>query len=406
MAQTQNVVKSLIDETRQARERTPLPRALLVLSVIFVINIGATLCYLIFSSRDLIAYSGANLIDWLNLVFEAVLLWLIWYRFKAARTFALVFTVLNMVVGTVGHLVTGTLDIGLQLASMIPDVIIFSYFLLSKSAQAVLKEDLSFEVPERLREEPGGTRWTWPFVRNLVMYFCIFSFLGHWMEMGFCLAIKAGLVGGEYDPSNTMLWRDWFYPFPMHGMAVVLIAVALHPLWRTLVNRTNLVVGSLISFVLNGLACGTIEFVCGLMWNAELQNWDYRPMPFNIMGQVCLQNVVGFAFAASIIAWVVYPRLERALGKLPNNVMNISFVVVLMAFLVAQTLYLVAPPIDYRSEIEYALAQDDANPCYLTDEQRAEYEEDLAYLEYLEAYKAENMARIERERAEALEAKE
>jgi uncharacterized membrane protein len=246
-------------------------------------------------------------------------------------------------------------------------------------------------------------RWSWPFVRNLVMYFCVFSFLGHWMEVTFCLAIKAGLVGGEYDPSNTMLWRDWFYPFPMHGMAVVLIGVLLYPLWRFLVRKTNVVVGSLFSFVINGIMCGLIEFTFGLLWNADLQNWDYTNMPFNIMGQVCLQNVIGFAFAASIIAWMVYPWLERTLAKLPGAAVNIASVVVLMAFLVAQTLYLVEPPIDYRTELEYALAEDDKNPNYLTDEERASYEEDLAYLDYLDAYRAENQERLERERAAAAE---
>jgi uncharacterized membrane protein len=290
--------------------------------------------------------------------------------------------------------------VGLQLASVIPDVVIFLYFLLSKKAREVLTEDLVLDTMELQGEDGMAPRWSWPFVRNLIMYFCIFSFLGHWMEMSFCLAIKAGLVGGEYDPSNTMLWRDWFYPFPMHGMAVVLIGVLLYPLWRMLVRKTNVAVGSLLSFVINGLMCGLIEFTFGLLWNADLQNWDYTNMPFNFMGQVCLQNVIGFAFAASIIAWMVYPWLERMLAKLPEAAVNITSVVVLMVFLVAQTLYLVEPPIDYRTELEYALAEDDRDPSYLTDEERASYEEELAYLDYLDAYKAENQARLERERAE------
>ena len=394
------IVESFRHERSSAQQRTPLSLSLRVLSAIFLINIVITLVYLIFSSRDLIQYNPANLIDWLNLVFEAVLLWMIWYRLKAARPFALVFTVFNVVVGTIAQIVTGNFDAFVQPFAVIPDIAIFCFFYFSKSVPKILTEDLTMEVQEQPLHETGASRWTWPFVRNLTIYFCVFSFLGHWMEMSFCLAIKAGLVGGEYDPSNTMLWRDWFYPFPMHGMAVVLIGVLLNPLWRWLLRKTNLAVGSLLSVIINGLACGTIEFVCGLMWNADLQNWDYTTMPFNFMGQVCLQNVVGFAVAASLIAWFVYPWLERTLAKLPANVMNIAFVVVGVAFLVAQTLYLVAPPIDYRTEIEYALAQDDANPGYLRDDQREEYERDLEYLNYLDEYKAENLERLERERAE------
>ena len=402
----QTIIETMRSERADARERTPLPVTLNLLAAIFSINIVVTLVILIFSSRDLIDYDAANLFDWLNLVFEAVTLWMIWYRLKVTRPFVLAFTAFNVMVGTAVHLAMHTMDVGLQLASIIPDVVIFLYFLRSRRVREVLSEDLVLERME-LQEEGGmAPRWSWPFVRNLIMYFCVFSFLGHWMEMSFCLAIKAGLVGGEYDPSNTMLWRDWFYPFPMHGMAVVLIGVLLYPLWRALVKRTNPIVGSLLSFVVNGLTCGLIEFICGLMWNAELQNWDYTNMPFNFMGQVCLQNVIGFAFAASIIAWMVYPWLERTLAKLPAAAVNIASVVVLMVFLVAQTLYLVEPPIDYRTELEYALAEDDKDPNYLTDEERASYEEELAYLDYLDAYKAENQARLERERAEQAAAAE
>jgi hypothetical protein len=164
------------------------------------------------------------------------------------------------------------------------------------------------------------------------------------MEMCFCLAIKAGLVGGEYDPSNTMLWRDWFYPFPMHGMAVILIGVALYPLWHWLVGKTSPFIGSAISFVCNGIACGTIEFVCGLMWNADLQNWDYTPMPFNFMGQVCLQNAIGFGLASSVIAWWLYPTMERMIARVRPAVMNIVCVVVAIAGGILFSLYAISPP--------------------------------------------------------------
>lgn len=52
-----------------------------------------------------------------------------------------------------------------------------------------------------------------------------------------CQPIIAGLVEGDYDPSNTMLWRDWLYPFPMEGAPVVLIAVALYPLYDWLKRK-------------------------------------------------------------------------------------------------------------------------------------------------------------------------
>lgn len=394
-------------DTRGAPVKKPsevwkqFPLLLKVLSIIFAVNFIVTLIVLIFSSRDLVEYSAANLIDWLNLVFEAIALYMFWYKLKVARPFVMGYSAFNIVAGTIAEVMAGTFDPIVQAFSMAFDVFLFVTFWKYQPFVDYFTEEFSWEVEEATGGDYISKRFTWPWIRNCLIYFSVFSFAGHWMEMGFCMAIKAGLVKGEFDPSNTMLWRDWFYPFPMEGMAVVLIALLLYPLWVWLRKKLPLIPAALVSFVVNGILCVSIEFVCGLMWNANLQNWDYSNMPFNFMGQVCLQNGLGFAFAASVIAWVVYPLLERLLNRLPKSVMNVACIVFTSLFLVAQTLYLVDTPVDYRTSIEQQLAEDDANPGTLTPEYRKELEEDLAYLDYLDEYKAENAERIARERAEA-----
>lgn len=391
-------VKQLHDESKGHQPLGAVPR---IISAIFMVNFVLTLIVLIFSSRDLVQYNAVNLIDWVNLVFEAVALWLIWKRMRAVRPFVMGFTAFNVIVGTITEITSGRFDPVVQGVAVLFDVFLFVYFWKSEHVKEVFTNDFAMDLPAARNEEFKIERWTWPFVRNIIIYFCVFSFLGHWMEMGFCLAIKAGLVAGEFDPSNTMLWRDWFYPFPMHGMAVTIIALALYPLWQWLLKKLPTIPAYAASFVINGLLCVSIEFVCGLMWNADLQNWDYSTMPFNFMGQICLQNGIGFAFASSLIAWYVYPLLERLIARVPRNVMMIVFIVILAGYMVPQTLYLVEPPIDYRTEIEQTLKEDD-----LTPEERERLEEDLAYLDYLDAYKQENAERIARERAEAAAQKE
>ena len=37
-----------------------------------------------------------------------------------------------------------------------------------------------------------------------------------------------------------------------------------------------------------GLGITGIEYVCGCIWNRQYQVWDYRKMPLNFRGQVCL----------------------------------------------------------------------------------------------------------------------
>ena len=150
---------------------------------------------------------------------------------------------------------------------------------------------------------------------------------------------------GEYDPSNTMLWRDWLYPYPMEGAAVVLIALILYPLFVWMKKKfTNRFAPYAVSFVCNALTCTVIEFIGGILFNANHQNWDYSNLPFNFMGQVCLQNTLAFGIAASVIAWWVYPAMERAIARVRPAIMNIVCVVVAIAGGILFSLYAISPP--------------------------------------------------------------
>lgn len=40
--------------------------------------------------------------------------------------------------------------------------------------------------------------------------------------------------------------------------------------------------------VLSGLGITAIEYACGCVWNRSYRVWDYRQMPLNHRGQVCL----------------------------------------------------------------------------------------------------------------------
>ena len=89
--------------------------------------------------------------------------------------------------------------------------------------QAVLTVPFSAErVEKRLdaAKESFYNPRTWAFWRSLIMYFCLFSIVGHWMEAAFCLLIKYGIVPGIYDP-NSQIWSDWLYPFPVYGFKIL-----------------------------------------------------------------------------------------------------------------------------------------------------------------------------------------
>ena len=247
-------------------------------------------------------------------------------------------------------------------------LVLILYFTFSRRVKMTLVNDLSREQGDMEKGDFIVENTGWPHVRNLIIYFVVFSVLGHWMEASMCQLIRLGLVQGSYDPTNTMLWRDWLYPYPMHGIAVVLIAVVLYPLYKFLLRRFG---GKwyayLLSFVANALMCAMVELIGGLMFNADHQFWDYSDDFMNFMGQIDLQNTLAFGAAASIITWFVYPRLERLIARVRPAIMNIVFVVVVGVGAILFSLYLISPPVPAQAE-EEALRAKDASALALISE--------------------------------------
>lgn len=63
-------------------------------------------------------------------------------------------------------------------------------------------------------------------------------------------------------------------------------------------------------FLLQVFICGTCallgEFVCGVIFNSDYRIWDYRNLPFNIMGQVQLY----FAIIWYVLCAIFIPVLD------------------------------------------------------------------------------------------------
>ncbi len=316
-----------------------------VVQVIFALHIAFIIVGLIQTSRDVVTYNHTNLLDWLMIILEGLAFWFFLNRYKIARPFVIVMASIGIAVPMIYDLITGVFSPFVVVANSLFYIFLILYFSLSRRVKAVLVNDISRHKGFYDDENFVINRKGWPFIRNLIMYFIIFSVLGHWMEAGMCQFIRLGLVEGEYDPTNTMLWRDWLYPFPMEGAAVVFIALFLYPFKQWLVRKIpNRILPYVISFVANALTCSIIEFTMGLLINADLQLWDYSENFGNIMGQVCLQNALAFGVAASLIAWFLYPMLERWIARIPNDIMNIAFVVVAIFGGILWSLYIIDPP--------------------------------------------------------------
>lgn len=166
------------------------------------IIVNVTLLLFITKSES---YDGAWWINFVMLLMMAVTLWIIWNRKSHGREIILAMVSVYLVINLV-------------------------YFGFSKQARYALSRPFKLETrAAQLAAE--GKLWnpkSLAFWRNLVLYFCIFSVVGHWMEWCVCWLIRWGVVPGTYDP-NSGIWHDMLNPFFVYGAAFVVIGLILFP---------------------------------------------------------------------------------------------------------------------------------------------------------------------------------
>ena len=269
----------------------------------------------------------------------SVTLWLIARRARSARTVGALTALAGAVLTAIDRAAFGAYDTLAGYIGSLPTnliitvecavaVAVAAYLLFAPNAKRVLREPPDMEPGARI-----GHSWdvplrqrvrTWEFWRDLLIYFISFSLIGHWAEIAFCNLIVAGVFMGDYDPTNAMLWSQWLFPFTAEGAALVCIVLILHPAKEWLIKKTKgrMLPALLLSFLLNALVCTTIDFTTGMVANQDYSLWDYRALPFNFMGQVCLQNSMTYSIAATLIVWVIYPLMDTALRRMPRGVAN------------------------------------------------------------------------------------
>ena len=287
-----------------------------------------------------------------------VTMWLISQRARSARVVGAITALACAVLSAIDHAAFGAYEtlsgyIGqfattaIMVAEYGGALAVAAYLAFAPSAKRVLNnppdlaptalEGHSWDAPLRERVRTGA------FWRDLLFYFMAFSVLGHWAEMLFCQLIVAGVFMGGYDPTNAMLWSQWLFPFTAEGAALVAIVLILHPasLWLKEKVGGNTVLAVLLSFLLCALVCTSIDFTTGMLANQDYQLWDYRDMPFNFMGQVCLQNSMVYSIAATLIVWVVYPLMDRFSRRVPRGVVNALAFGVIGMYLFLAMLYFI-----------------------------------------------------------------
>lgn len=310
--------------------------SLLIIEGYFVVYLLFSFGYAALCPPDEFAYDLSLVRAMVIAAASAITLWQLHERRRRARYFALVTVALCVLLSAIDFLGLGAIT---DVASIVGLPIAVSATAIEFFGAGFITYGLLFDerVKAQLTQPPnstpahdGGHSWdiplkqrvhTWEFWRDLIMYFIVFSFIGHWAEILFCRLILAGVFMGGYDPTNAMLWDQWLFPFSAEGTALAAIVVFLHPIslkfQRMFGQRSWKAVA--LSFLVNGLVCTSIDFGTGMVANQHYELWDYRDMPFNFMGQVCLQNSMVYTIAATLVVWLLYPAMDKGIRKLSRD---------------------------------------------------------------------------------------
>lgn len=177
---------------------------------------------------------------------------------------------------------------------------------------------------------------TWAFWRNLAVYFCVWSVIGHWLEIVYCSFMNLfGIVADD-----SLVWDDPFYPFLVYGIGAVLFALILVPLKELLVQKRKTLWGALLQFFfVTVLLCMLMELAMGFMLNqpnaaGEYPLWDNSALPLNIFSQAWLVNDLVLGALALLYVWLIYPWSEKLIARINPTLMNVISVVVLVSFIV------------------------------------------------------------------------
>ena len=352
-------------ESRNAqasRGRTPLGPVVRVIELYFMLVIVTVLGYALLKPAETFEYDITLVRIMVTMAAAARSVWLIEKRSSQTRPYVvismlavIVLSVLDMAFGGEYERIAAVVSWPVLIAGGIlyfgGSAFIVGYFAFSPHVKELFVVDDSdndrapgsvqptYDPDENIYEKP----FTWPWIRNLFIYYFTFSIMGHWAEIGFCWLIVLGVVMGDYDFTHAQLWDWWLCPYPAEGIAVVLVALLLFPFKEWVLKKTGgrVWLTLIISFLVNMLVCATIDFTTGITANADYQLWDYRDLPFNFMGQIVLQNTLVYTTAATFIVWVIYPLMAKWLHRMPARYANGLFFGFLAFYLFLEVLYYV-----------------------------------------------------------------
>lgn len=176
--------------------------------------------------------------------------------------------------------------------------------------------------------------------RTLFTVFCVFCWVGHWLEIPYCTFMSQfGIVADDYA-----VWVEpWFTPYWVYGIGAVAMTLVIEPFREDVIAKRRTTWGAVLeTFAYTVAVAAVLETVIGLIINQPdaagvYPYWDNSQLPLNILGQGWLVNDLVIGVMAILYLWVFYPAIDAWLRSLRPWVAN-TVCVALVALIVVAAL--------------------------------------------------------------------
>lgn len=154
-------------------------------------------------------------------------------------------------------------------------------------------------------------------IEKYIALFFIYSFLGWLME-----SVKISITSKKFINRGFLIG-----PYcPIYGCGVILITIFLakynDDVW--------------ITFFMSMLICGTLEYVTSYIMEKifKARWWDYSARRFNINGRICLETLIPFGIAGTVITLWINPFFLKYINMVPQIAMHIILGILSIIFAV------------------------------------------------------------------------
>lgn len=151
-------------------------------------------------------------------------------------------------------------------------------------------------------------------------YLCIFYIYAF---LGWCMETFGGWIKTKKFVNRGFLIGPYI---PVYGFGLVILTMALE----------KYINDFLVLFCMSIILCGILEYFTSWIMEKlfKARWWDYHNRKYNINGRICLETLLPFGIAGSVLLKFVNPTLLRVLGKIPNNILMVTLIILYCIFII------------------------------------------------------------------------